>query len=532
MGILPIRQRIVNSLTEDRTTESEIGSQTNGSSDSGTPAERDLPAAARTRGCRASTQVIAGPRLELHVSSGSTGNIRNRLRVLAQEPAHVRAQPGRARTSLESRRTRHLVEFLGVRTRHPSDGRVVDDLQPRCALRLLPDPLQNSAPRPRWHRSLLRALGVGLVILCSTGCDQKVAEVPAEVSDAVPLRDTGHPVVLALSPDARAIEPALAATEREWVGLLTRAFGACDRLDLREIEADPVGRLAGRRVLVLPRASLQNASAQFLDDLEAAVEAGLTVLGERPDTNTARTFGVRVAAVERTPLLAWPLGDVPRVAGGRVEPPAWAPRPVSHAHVIARFAPGEDPRRRAHVVADVGPRPAIWSLERGSGAWVALAHELSEWTRRWRSSGATRPVDASDTPWIEAWLAFLIDRAAVVSPWPRFAAHPPGDQHWAEVDSASVPEVSEYTRWSRARENSRLRWSFENDALTVEIDVDPQAQEGLVLRLPRHWGTRLLVDWVADWSPSPAVVTESLGIPVLDLRVQAGVNGRVYARYR
>lgn len=395
---------------------------------------------------------------------------------------------------------------------------------------------RNSALRAPLRPSLLRVLGVGAAILCSAGCDRKVAEVPADLAEAVALRDTGHPVVLALSPDARAIEPALAASEREWVDLLTHAFGACDRLDLREIEADPTARLAGRKVLVLPRATLQNAPDQLLYDLEPAVEAGLTVLGERPDTNTARTFGVRIATVERRSHLPWPLGETPRVAGGRVEPAAWAPRPVAHAHVVGRFAPGQDPRRRANVVADVAHRPAIWSLEIGSGAWVALAHELSEWTRRWRSSGATRPDDTSDPAWneawIEAWLEFLIDRAAVVAPWPRFAAAPPQGGQWTEFDPASDHKGAEHARWSAARANSRLRWSLENDALTVEIEVDPQAKEGLVLRLPRHWGTRLLVDWVADWSPAPAVVTESLGIPVLDLPVQAGVNGRVRATYR
>lgn len=399
-------------------------------------------------------------------------------------------------------------------------------------MRLLPDLHPNRVSRPPRQRGLLRTLGVGLALLGSAGCGQKVTEVPADDSGAVALRDTGHAVVLALSPETRALEPALAATEREWVDLLTRAFGACDRLDLREIEADPVGRLAGRRVLVLPRATLQNAPDQLLLDLEAAVEAGLTVLGERPDTNTARTFGVRVAAVERTPRLAWPLGDAPHLAGGRVEPAAWAPRPVAHAHVIGRFAPGQDPRRRARVVADVAHRPAIWSLERGSGAWVALAHELSEWTLRWRNASRTGSIDATDSPWIEAWLVFLVDRAAVVSPWPRFAAHPPVVGTWNEVDPASDPGERERTRWSRARENSRLRWSIEDDVLTVEIEVDPQAHEGLVLCLPRRWGARLLVDWAADWSPSPALVTASLGIPVLEFPVQAGVHGRVYARYR
>lgn len=371
------------------------------------------------------------------------------------------------------------------------------------------------APR-RGLRALHTALALAVVL---GGCSSPGNDVAEPMQ--VPWRDQGHSVVLALDPTASATrtDDAVESADRAWVSILDQQFGPFDVVSTLEIESDAASQLADRRVLVLPRATIAAMTTAVLERIETHVAQGLTAIVEQPDTDQAAFLGLRVAASERIPRVVWPF-PVPTLASGTEIPGnGLVPRPLAVPCDVVRYAPGADPRRRAEVAQSAAQRPAVWTLDVGAGRWVILAHGIAAWERRLRGAHSGES-GAVDLPWAAAWTTFALRGDAATAPWPRWDTE------------ANAPGTAPAASGSEARTRSPLRWAFDGTALSIELEVEEAAREGLALVLPRRWRHLRLVDWTVDWSPSATHSRDAFGLPELCITIPAGTKGTALAVYR
>lgn len=248
----------------------------------------------------------------------------------------------------------------------------------------------------------------------------------------IPLRDTGHPVLLLV--DARSIEESRPRDERdrwydlEWANLLVQGYGGCDIADLHEAGS----RLDRRQLVVMPRRSAARADEALLRALHERVGDGLAVLVEAPDSSLCRTFGLELATVERRPRLPWP----EPVASGTRRQLSLRPRPVDVSWTRFRYAPGAaSPMERPRVHLSLDGRPMGWTRAHGSGAWIVLAMDFAELSSRLRQGEAGAPLLAGqDHPWLDAWSEGVFGAALTALPLPRIATAPPAADGWLVIE--------------------------------------------------------------------------------------------------
>lgn len=253
--------------------------------------------------------------------------------------------------------------------------------------------------------------------------------------DDLPWRDEGRGVAL--------VAAAGATHDFGWIDLLDAVFGSIDVLDVDDVTRWAPS-LADRSVLWIGHDTLRRIPPDRLTALQGFLGAGGTVVLEAPDETWASGAGIRIATAERRDVTPWPtptdagalFGDGPhsgRTARAPVRsvhdlPPARIDAPVS----IWRYAPSRELGTPARPWIDAAGRPAVWSLDVGSGAMVSIAYGLARWSVEIRQGDGLVPVPA--LPARDAWLSRLLESDTAAAPWPRWSTTPAGVDTWLVPD--------------------------------------------------------------------------------------------------
>jgi hypothetical protein len=333
-----------------------------------------------------------------------------------------------------------------------------------------------------------------------------------------PARDQGHAILLAIA-DPRSYarsEPERLDQRRvdlEWVNVLDQVFGGCDVRPLNTVLGNPEALLHDRKLLVLPRASLQDVAPDILTQLQPFVAQGLVVLLEGPEGPIASRLGIQAVRLETRTHLAWPFqGAGPTMEGPLVLQP---PPPLRLDHRVVQSRPARLGGELLRSVASPGGRPLVWAHTEGLGEWLLCALDVADLSLRLRQGvpsedfrlpgpsrgpaegpGPTARLAAFDDergarrPWLDAWLMALLDVETLPAPMPRLWPAPVDFDGWLlasyedRPDEAGLARLAEMSSISEGRITALLLPSGGPEDRAVPADLATAVPMGLQVRWP------------------------------------------------
>lgn len=366
-------------------------------------------------------------------------------------------------------------------------------------------------------KRILGAIAATLIVLALLGLwlQQRPLRLPmgGPEADAVfPGRETHHPILLAvgnlgLYEGSEPDDPQERRADLEWVNVLEQVFGGCDVLDLPAVLQRPETLLEDRRLLVLPRVTLQGQGPELLETLRPWVERGLTVLLEGAEGALASSLGLQAVTLETRSHLTWPF----RPEGLSLDDPLiLTPPPLRVDYLVVRSRPGRQSREPLTSVASPGGRPLVWARNQGEGRWLLHALDVGSLSLRLRQGApadgfelpggpdgdpgrvghvsrlaASRNPERARNPWLDAWLLALLDPETLPSPWPRLWPAPVSYDGWLltsyadRADPEGLARVDTVHRLTAGRVTALLEATKASAEIETATGLAPPAGVGV-----------------------------------------------------
>jgi len=300
----------------------------------------------------------------------------------------------------------------------------------------------------------LRAATIGFLTLClgiGAGCtDEDSATTGAE---GIEYRDHGNSVLLLI--DDRLANEGRLGSDLEWTNILRDRFGPFDVADLSTMTDGNADLLAERRLVVLPRRSLEAADTVLAQSFDRAIRSGVTVLVEMPSGLWGDRFGLKLNSVEKRNHLPWPR---PARGARAADPFLPTPKPLRMEYEAGAYWPFRGPLGPPRILDSPTGRAMHWKLPLGRGTWIVLGFDFASTISTLRQGrpdadgrlGDRHPPEGvqsadlavapelldSDRSWVDRWLYRVLLDEDASTPWPQLGTAPLDSDGWLILGSA------------------------------------------------------------------------------------------------